>query len=1239
MEKLKDFFCLSKKRLSSNFLQLSSSIKYLVLSCIATALVACGHGNCLTDNNENTQKLNISIIAPQQYPAGTAISMPALVKNNGLNNLTNVVYSIVNNKTNSQVVIDPISANNCSSLTVNQTCQLMINISSSSQAGSFDIMASNGTVKNNSKQLTNNDSVVSTSTVVGLTNLPVNELTGISGTNFLYASEVNNQDIVLVTMVVSSASAGSFDELRLFDANGNQLEYQPLTGNSGTNFTNLPQGSIVTLAVKVPSGAKQLIIYPELYIDNAVATNLNGGSAKISSPLIIENNRPDSNGVLPEYAIISVVPSNVNFNESNASHVVTVTNTGNKIATGISPSLANMTPQPFTIDASQSTCGSTLAVGASCNYILNFNKNTPVSGTDVFTVNFNDGLNNKSKTSTLNFTSKNLVAGLQLTSPNNPNFDFSTTTNNPIESGTLILVTNIGSLPVSLDATPVTLPSNKFTFNPNIPYGYIPCTPGKTLKSNEICAVVIDYNGGNSPVNTTSGNVEVHYSFINRDGNTLTATDVVGFTWETLQSQAILTTSSSEDFAPVVNNSVDYSTKKYVVTNNGDVAASNVTTTITTPSQFTIDNTTCSSTLAAGASCDITVKFGPAGGKATLGIESAELAVNYTPYAGGATLSNKTIVQANLYQALGAIMVIESYTISGGVTGSGTGESIGSIYQIESQNTVTIIYTVTNIGESTAYNTYFAYSIFGEPSPQWKLANQTCGTYDNRKQFAVGETCTITFSKQYNNVITGPNDFTPVLNNSISWTDQDSPNGETHKLLSNTVYINAFAAPYITFSPESSISIAVGSSKTITATLNGGYNVPNQTVSFDTSSTAGAVTVSSDPSPCVLNSSTTTCVFTAAISDVAPIADYNVPVTITGGATWSFQQYKFTATIAWMYLGGTTVSTAEASYLQLAFNPQTNEPYVAFNDENYGGKITVMKYNGESWVDVGSPGFTATAGYELNLAFNPQTNEPYIAYQADVTGFPVVMKYSSGSWSTVGSLSSYGSIGYISLAFNPQTHEPYVAFNTSASGLVISKYNGSNWSNVGNTSSYSLSSINPQGLAFNPINNQPYVTFANFNDSAGNVITFDGTSWTSVGNLGSNEVDYLSITFNSSGIPYTAYRDNTDDYVTVKKLNASSWENVGGLNLLTAGVYNISLALDSNGVPYVAYLNPNDNNSLVVKKFNGISWIDVGNSNFSPIDIGSSVLSISPLTNYPYVLFNSAINASKASVMYYPESN
>ena len=54
-------------------------------------------------------------------------------------------------------------------------------------------------------------------------------------------------------------------------------------------------------------------------------------------------------------------------------------------------------------------------------------------------------------------------------------------------------------------------------------------------------------------------------------------------------------------------------------------------------------------------------------------------------------------------------------------------------------------------------------------------------------------------------------------------------------------------------------------------------------------------------------------------------------------------------------------------------------PYVAFKDSSTGNKITVKKYDGSSWVNVGPAGFsTGQAGY---ISLFVDNGTPYVAYR------------------------------------------------------------------------------------------------------------------------------------------------------------------------------------------------------------------------------------------------------------------
>ena len=104
---------------------------------------------------------------------------------------------------------------------------------------------------------------------------------------------------------------------------------------------------------------------------------------------------------------------------------------------------------------------------------------------------------------------------------------------------------------------------------------------------------------------------------------------------------------------------------------------------------------------------------------------------------------------------------------------------------------------------------------------------------------------------------------------------------------------------------------------------------------------------------------------------------------------------KFDGT-SWVNVGTANFSAGLAYYISLAFSP-SGEPYVAYNDEQFypNGKATVMKFNGSSWVNVGAAGFSAGVSDFESLAFSP-SGEPYVAFEDCGNGYGVtLMKYDS----------------------------------------------------------------------------------------------------------------------------------------------------------------------------------------------------------------------------------------------------
>ncbi|EKD46754.1 MAG: hypothetical protein ACD_67C00079G0001 [uncultured bacterium] len=345
----------------------------------------------------------------------------------------------------------------------------------------------------------------------------------------------------------------------------------------------------------------------------------------------------------------------------------------------------------------------------------------------------------------------------------------------------------------------------------------------------------------------------------------------------------------------------------------------------------------------------------------------------------------------------------------------------------------------------------------------------------------------------------------------------------------------------------------------------------------------------------------------------------------------------------WSTIGSGGFSTGQANYTNIAFSPLTNEPYVAYADVTNSSKATVKKFDGTSWVSVGVQGFSADTANFIRLAFNPLTNEPYVAYRNGSSWKLTVQKFNGSSWEYVGVADfSPDDADYISLAFNPGNNQPYVAFRdatNSLSKLTVMTFNGSSWVTVGNAQ-FSTDSITYTALAFKSSTNEPYVAFSE--NGKLSIMKFNNSNWEYVGTsemytldnfAGSNNLD---LSFNPiSNEPYVVYADYTSSKSLVKKFNGSSWISVGD-NFLSIGEgfgFSIKFKPSSNE-PYVAYFDDAYSNKANIRKFNGTSWIDAGSNAFSPGTVSYTSLAFNPSTNKPYVAFQDFSNYSyKARVM------
>jgi len=268
---------------------------------------------------------------------------------------------------------------------------------------------------------------------------------------------------------------------------------------------------------------------------------------------------------------------------------------------------------------------------------------------------------------------------------------------------------------------------------------------------------------------------------------------------------------------------------------------------------------------------------------------------------------------------------------------------------------------------------------------------------------------------------------------------------------------------------------------------------------------------------------------------------------------------------SWLPVGSTEFSAGSVTQVSITISAG-NVPYIAFQDGANGDKATVMKYNGSSWATVGTPGFSAggAAAYNNWIAVN-NSGTPYVAYSDGGNGRKVtVMKYDGANWVNVGSPGfSANEAAYVSFAMD-NSGTPYVAYYDVADGTQLMKFNGSDWEPVGNP----LVTLEYLDLAID-LSGAPYLVAG----SELNVKKYNSGNWSVVGDsdFAGPAIDD-GIAIDPIGTPYVTYSDlANDNKATVMKYNGANWATVGSPDFSAGQAGMPSIAISPDGLPYVAY--------------------------------------------------------------------
>lgn len=263
-----------------------------------------------------------------------------------------------------------------------------------------------------------------------------------------------------------------------------------------------------------------------------------------------------------------------------------------------------------------------------------------------------------------------------------------------------------------------------------------------------------------------------------------------------------------------------------------------------------------------------------------------------------------------------------------------------------------------------------------------------------------------------------------------------------------------------------------------------------------------------------------------------------------------------------------------------------------------GVTLSFLSLKAQQWENVGSAANVSAGGSSYNNLVIDGTGKYYLSYYDTSVSKGSVQKFEGNSWSYLGGTAGIttGIALYNSLSLDGLGN---VFYTNQGTGLEVRKFSGSAWSSIvsatTNTVNYHASAVSPANILF---------TYAS--DGSGTVRRFVNNAWEQVGNAGfSSGAAFAEMVIGTNNKVYTC---NVSSGVrvyenTTTATTADNWTMVGGAIVDTSSSgeqYTSDIAIDGNNDLYVAYIsNSTSGRKINVKKWNGTSWSQVGNANFS----------------------------------------
>ena len=321
------------------------------------------------------------------------------------------------------------------------------------------------------------------------------------------------------------------------------------------------------------------------------------------------------------------------------------------------------------------------------------------------------------------------------------------------------------------------------------------------------------------------------------------------------------------------------------------------------------------------------------------------------------------------------------------------------------------------------------------------------------------------------------------------------------------------------------------------------------------------------------------------------------------------------ATLDATALSGNEAFTGVYSGAVLVVNPKDNVPYVAYGARGVDNKMSVAKFEDGAWKQVGSALFSPvinSSHFDFDIA---PDGTPYVAFgdkeATSLANSLSVMKFDGSAWSNVGDQGFFKvQAQYVGLAALDNGLAVGLQ-NNSKNGEIpqramgIATWNGSAW-----TTGESALLSSGQGMYITKMgDNGKIATLISINrgkvndvNYGHNIFKYENGNWESLlTNFVEPNASQTYASPNQMGTKVasdgTIYAWTADDaqtsgvyQVRLKKYNANTkaWETIGGNSLplgLESGLEShviVDVAIDSEGIVFVAFNNYKDQKKLYV---------------------------------------------------------